>query len=71
MEHSAPTITKEQYERLAKLSGEKELDFTMEREQYGFGDKLSAFLKEYTKDGSAINNTGSDVNFYKLFERVA
>jgi hypothetical protein len=64
MIYSAPTITKEQYERLAKLDEDKKFDYTLD------GDRLSAFLKEHVGEGN-INNVNSDVNFYKLFERVA
>jgi hypothetical protein len=68
MIHSAPTITKEQYERLAKLDDDK--DFTTDKKSTGFGDRLSAFLKEHVGERNT-NNANSDVNFYKLFERVA
>jgi hypothetical protein len=64
MIYSAPTITKEQYERLAKLDDDKKFDSTLD------GDRLSAFLKEHVGEGNT-NNANSDVNFYKLFERVA
>jgi len=67
MIHSAPTITKEQYESLAKLADIKEPNVNIDA---GFGDRLSSFLKEHIAEGNA-NNVNSDVNFYKLFERFA
>ena len=70
MIHSAPTITKEQYEYLVKLDEDKKPDFIAETKQYNLSDKLSAFLKEHMGEISS-NNVKSDVNFYKLFERVA
>ena len=70
MIHSEPTLTKEQYESLAQLDDEKKSDSTLETKQYGFGDKLSSFLKEHIGEVSS-NNAKSDVNFYKLFEMVA
>jgi hypothetical protein len=68
MIYSAPTITKEQYERLAKLDDDK--DVTLERKSNAFGDRLSSFLNEHVGEVNS-NNANSDVNFYKLFERVA
>jgi hypothetical protein len=68
MIYSAPTITKEQYECLAKLDEDK--DFTIDRKSNGFGDNLSTFLKEHVGEVNS-NNVKSDVNFYKLFEMVA
>lgn len=68
MIHSAPTLTKEQYERLAKFDEDK--DFTIEGKQDGLGDKLSTFLKEHVGEVNSYN-AKSDVNFYKLFEMVA
>ena len=70
MIYFAPTITKEQYERLAKLDEDKNPDFTFENKQTYFGDRLSAFLKEQVGEVNS-NNANSDVNFYKLFEMVA
>jgi hypothetical protein len=70
MEYTLPTITKEQYERLAKLDDEKKSNFTLETKQYGFGDRLSAFLREQVGEVNSIN-ANSDMNFYKLFEMVA
>jgi hypothetical protein len=65
-----PTITKEQYECLAKLDEDKKSDFTIETKQFGFGDRLSAFLKEQVGEVSS-NNAKSGVDFYKLFEMIA
>jgi len=70
MMYSAPTITKEQYENLAKLSDKKEPNLSIDSKQHGLGDKLSSFLKEHIGEVN-LNNTSSDVNFYKLVERVA
>jgi len=67
MQHTAPTLSKEQYERLVKLADKKEPDFYIERKQNIYGDLLSSFLKENT-DISSIN---SGVNFYNLLENVA
>ncbi len=70
MIHSAPTITKEQYESLARLGDKKEFDLNIEGNHHVFGDRLNAFLKEHRGEVSS-NNAKSDVNFYKLFEMVA
>jgi hypothetical protein len=67
MKHTAPTISKEQYEQLAKLAGEKETDFAINRKQQGFGDLLGSFLKEYA---AGENTANSDAKFYKLVERT-
>jgi len=48
----APTISKEQYERLIKLTDKKEPDFYIERKQNLSDDLLSLFLKEYITIGS-------------------
>ncbi|HXU27995.1 MAG TPA: hypothetical protein VN698_12265 [Bacteroidia bacterium] len=67
MQHTAPTLSKEQYERLVKLADKKEPNFYIERKQNIYGDLLSLFLKENT-DMKSIN---SGVNFYNLLENVA
>ena len=67
MQHSIPTISKEQYEYLVKFADKKEPDFYIERKQNTYGDLLSSFLKENT-DMKSIN---SGVNFHNLLENVA
>ena len=67
MQHTAPTLSKEQYELLVKLADKKEPDFYIERKQNAYGDLLSSFLKENT-DMKSVN---SGANFYNLLENVA
>lgn len=67
MQHTAPTLSKEQYERLVKLADKKEPDFYVERKQNMYGDLLSSFLKENTD----VNSLNRGVNFYNLLENVA
>jgi hypothetical protein len=67
MQHTAPTLSKEQYERLVKLADKKEPDFYIERKQNAYGDLLSSFLKENTD----VSNVSSGINFYNLLEKLS
>jgi hypothetical protein len=67
MQHAAPTLSKEQYERLAKLADKKEPDFYIERKPNVYGDLLSLFLKEHTD----ISSIGNSTNLHNLLENVA
>lgn len=70
MKRVTPCISKEQYEHLARLVGEKEPNAYIERKPHGFGDSLSAFLKEYTAGENTKNNINNEVNFYRLLDGV-
>jgi hypothetical protein len=70
MQPILPIITKEQYDCLVKLTTEKEPPLKTIKKEYFFDDLLTAFLKEYAKEKNIENNTNSDVNFYKLFEKI-
>lgn len=71
MEQNIPSISKEQYESLLKLTNQKEPAFCIESKQNIFGDSLSVFLKEYSASQNKLNNKNTDVNFYNLLERFS
>ena len=70
MEHTATTISKEQYERLERLAGKTQPDFTINKKQHGFDDLLGSFLKEQVAEKNIENKANNDVNFYKLVESL-
>ncbi len=71
MQPNLPIITKEQYDCLTKLTSGKEAEVKTTYKAHFYDDLLSGFLKEYITEKNIENNINSDVNFYKLFEKIS
>ena len=70
MKHTIPTLTKEQYEYLAKFADKEEPNFHIVSKQSVYGDLLGSFLREYAQEETNKNYTHNNVNFKSLLERV-